>query len=374
MKKILLIDDLALKGWKSVLEKAVIKTSGNLDIAVTFEEALVQIENKYDLIFLDVRLTEEDHIVNEIEEYSGFKVLKEIKKDFKNVNFSTPIILITASNKIWNLDSFRDYGVDAFYVKEHPDYIFSKENSKDNFNNLQENFFNLLEIGSKRMQVWEICSSIIELIDKHPYFRDSNSKYHNIKCRIHDKLKLGYSHLFKGQSKIEKQQLLSDNESLSFIIFWSIFEEISKGFTDISATWDDVFKRNGNWKFRNKIYFIEYIVKTDSYKINYDAKTKTKKEVLFKADDKYNKFHNGIINLSDQIYSLLCAYSSNEERNFAIQSFKEINEFRNEVDFIHSSVQNILTKNLIDLESSKTAYKMNVETLKLLKIIFLMET
>jgi hypothetical protein len=161
--------------------------------------------------------------------------------------------------------------------------------------------------------------------------------------------------------------LLSCNESLSFIIFWSILEEISKGFTEISLTWDNIYNRNGNWKFRNKEYFIEYISKQDFYKINYDHKT-GKTDLLIKDD--LNKYHNGIINLSDQIYSLIYAYAKNEERKFAIQSFKEINKYRNEVDFIHSSVKNILTKNVMDLESNKKAFEMNVKVLELIHNIF----
>jgi hypothetical protein len=225
----------------------------------------------------------------------------------------------------------------------------------------------LIEESGKRKEIWELCSKTIELIINHPYFKDQDSKYLNIKNRIIDKLKLGYSHLFKNQTKIEKELLLSCNESLSFIIFWSILEEISKGFTEISLTWDNIYNRNGNWKFRNKEYFIEYISKQDFYKINYDHKT-GKTDLLIKDD--LNKYHNGIINLSDQIYSLIYAYAKNEERKFAIQSFKEINKYRNEVDFIHSSVKNILTKNVMDLESNKKAFEMNVKVLELIHNIF----
>jgi CheY-like chemotaxis protein len=366
MKKFLLIDDLALRGWKSVIEKSVIKSSGILDIATSFYEAINKTKDKYDLIFLDVRLIEEDHNPKNVIEYSGFKILKEIKKDFLKVNFSTPIILITASNKIWILDAFRDYGVDSFYIKEHPDNIFSKENSLNNLKRLQNDFLSLKEIGSKRREIWDLCSNTIELINNHAYFNVLDSKYLNIKNRIIDKIKLGYSHLFKKQSKIEKEMLLSNNESLSFIIFWSILEEISKGFTDISETWDNVFNRNGNWKYRNREYFIEYIVKQDLYKINYDSKTGLK-DILIK-DDK-NKYHNGIINLSDQILSLIHAYAKKDKINSTIQSFKEINKYRNEVDFIHSSVNNILNKSIVNKVDIEKAYNMNIKILKLINEI-----
>ncbi|WP_454938974.1 response regulator [Capnocytophaga gingivalis] len=119
--KILLIDDLALRGWKQVLEKAVTQTS--IDVVENIEKAKEKLKEKYDLIFLDMRLGEEDHKKTDVKEFGGFKLLKEIKSDFRNTNFSTPIILITASNKIWNIDKFKEYGVDFCYIKEHPNYV-----------------------------------------------------------------------------------------------------------------------------------------------------------------------------------------------------------------------------------------------------------
>jgi len=378
MKKCLLIDDLALKGWKSIIEKSITKTSGNLEVASTFEEAINKIQDKYDLIFLDIRLTEKDHNVKVISDYSGYKILKEIKKDFLKVNYSTPVILITASNKIWNIDEFRNYGVDAYYIKEHPDYVFSKENSLNNLSNLQNNFLNLIKVGCKRNEIWELCSGIIELINKHSYFKDLDPKYLNIKNRIIDKLKLGYSHLFKNQTKIEKDLLLSNNESVSFIIFWSILEEISKGFTDINKTWDNVFNRYSSWKFRNKEYFIEEIDST-KIKLNFSRNKQNQFRKTFieysVGSSEYKRYTSKIINLSDQIYSLLSAYSENPEIYRAlILNFQKINNYRNDVDFIHPSVNSILTKSIITKESINDAYDMNVEMLKLINKILNINT
>ena len=129
--KFLLIDDLALSGWKSILEKAVIKQENNLDIALNYSEALDKIKYEWDLIFLDIRLEESDHYIKNIEEFSGYKILKKIKEDFISINYSTPIILLTASSRIWNIDKFQDLGVNYFYIKEHPDLMFSQINSRE---------------------------------------------------------------------------------------------------------------------------------------------------------------------------------------------------------------------------------------------------
>lgn len=360
----LLIDDLSLEGWKSLLEKAIIKESGTLDFALDYDGAMNKLKNKYDIIFLDVRLEEKDHYINNIEEYTGYKILKGIKKSFNSVNFSTPIILMTATNKIWNIEAFKEYGADSFFVKEHPDFIFNKKTSRDNFEKLQSDFLKLIKISRKRSEIWVLCNSILNQINQHPYFKDQDPRYQNIKLRITDKLKLGYSVLFKKQTELEKDLLLANNESLSFIIFWSILEEITKGYTDINETWDSTYKRKGEWKFRNKEYFIEYQAKTQDFKINYNSGGQNL------ISDDYKKYFDGIINLSEQINALLYAYipTGSELEKFK-SSFKRINSFRNKEDYIHSSVNSLFTKNLITETKREKTYKMNIEILKFINNI-----
>ncbi len=359
--KYLIIDDLAHSGWKSILEKAIIKTEEELAAATNYDEAIEKIQYKYDIIFLDVRLTEEDHKIKNIYEYSGFKILKEIRKEFKSINFSTPIILITASNKIWNIDLFRNHGVDAYYIKEHPDNFINNESSRENLTNFQVKFIELIEISKKKKQIWESCNHIIEVIDSHQYFKNKNDKYYNIKSRIIDKLLLGYSILFQSTSAVSKEILLSNNETLSFIVFFSILEEISKGFTKISDTWNDKYERQGNWKFRNNEYFIELNYKSKSFKLNYYKKTKNQNFEI----DKLKDFK--VIGLSDQIYSLLFAYNVMSELE---EDFREVNRYRNEVDYIHGSVNNILNKKLIIQEEIEKSFEMNIKILSLIKEIF----
>ena len=123
-----MIDDLADKGWQQVLE--IIVTQIPIETAKNTQEAQEKLKRKYDLIFLDMRMNETDHSNHNVENYGGFKILQEIKNDFRNINFSTPIILITASNKIWNIDKFKEYGVDFCYIKEHPNFVYNKDFSK----------------------------------------------------------------------------------------------------------------------------------------------------------------------------------------------------------------------------------------------------
>jgi CheY-like chemotaxis protein len=364
----LLIDDLAEKGWKSIIQKAVIKEGNVLTTATNFQDAIQKLEIEWDIIFLDIRLTEEDHNSSEFENFSGFKLLKHIRNDFYTLNFCTPIILISASTKIWNINAFTEHGVDGFYLKEHPDLKFPAKTSRDNLENLQITFRNLTEIGQKKREVWNLCFNIYSQILQHNYFKTQEPKQQNIKDRILDKLKLGYSQLFRFQHKYETSLLLASNEALSFLIFWSILEEISKGFSQFNETWDAQFKRLPNWKFKNAEYFLNF--QDDYLTINYtrsnDGNISNKPRNINKYQPEFDRYSGTSPEpLSEQIYSLLSAYCP-DKADFSkmCKDFKSINKYRNETDFIHSSALNIFTKPLIEKKALADAYDKNIEVLK----------
>ena len=140
-KRILLIDDEADKGWETVLRK-VFKTTRFEDFVVikekvkdfeSFSESAkktIEKEN-FDLYLVDLRLNgldEDDNI--KTNEFSGMKVLQNIK----SINKGNQVIIFTASNKSWNLKSLLDAGADGYYLKESPEYNFSKDFSEQNYN------------------------------------------------------------------------------------------------------------------------------------------------------------------------------------------------------------------------------------------------
>lgn len=138
--KILLIDDEAEKGWEAVLQymfkdcKFECVSERVRDYDDFSPEARKKIESDhYDLFFLDLRLggpVEED--VYDPKDFSGMKILKKIK----SLNKGNQVIMLTASNKSWNLKALLDAGCDGYYVKESPEYRFSKDFTKKNYNNL----------------------------------------------------------------------------------------------------------------------------------------------------------------------------------------------------------------------------------------------
>lgn len=132
----LLIDDEAGKGWSKVLEHMLPNATQDVwDRQVnSYDEISIDVRNKissghYELIFLDLRMAgvKEDNILNP-EEFSGMKILKSIKK----VNKGIQVIMLTATNKAWNVKAFIDAGANGYYMKESPEYHFSLKYSEQN--------------------------------------------------------------------------------------------------------------------------------------------------------------------------------------------------------------------------------------------------
>jgi CheY-like chemotaxis protein len=336
---ILLIDDEANKGWKEILEKIFFKEQ-IIDVALNHQEAKELLEKKsYDLIFLDLRFGEIDHINLDLKNYGGYKVLNElIRKNFSCLNFSTPIMLFTASNKPWNIFEMFNYGVDEFYIKEHPERAGDIQFSQNNTKRLKENIVTLFELGKKRKEIWCKIDKVLKLIDQ-----TINNK--NIKNRINEKLRIGYALLFRKVNTLEKNVLLFNNEVNSFITFWSILEEVSHDFFG---------KKNETEK--------EWIIKSNNFKIQW-----FEKDVLKSKFSTIKKEHNTTIdvfdiergnqvNLSNQIAALLRYRLDWNHQKVRSDFLIKLNGYRNEIDFIHSSTDNILNKEISKTYDSEAAF------------------
>jgi CheY-like chemotaxis protein len=361
--KILLIDDKANKGWRQILEMLFPVQGIQVYSAVNIDQAKQNLEDKYDIIFLDVRLERNDHNHRDVKNYSGYKVLEYIKSDFLNVNFSTPIMLFTASDKIWSIQEFLNYGVDAFYVKEHPDNVFDKQISRENFEVLKKDFERLVRLSPKRASIWEKSRDIIMAVENHQYF-NSEKCYINVRERIVDKIKLGYYYLFKKPNSLEEEILKVDNESFAFLIYFSVLEELVKGYTDKNA-WDMKGDFSGIWKFRNDQYFISNDGKMLLVEPFWDKASRRNIEKSLDINDKaYSE--GSIIYLSKQVYALIYHYKLNTNYE---QKFRDLNKFRNKLSYTHSSAIDIYKKPLVDQKVKEDIFNNNLFMLELIENI-----
>lgn len=146
-KKILLIDDEASKGWEQALRSIFGVSSSSDDFIVINEQvsgyeslsakSRTVIENTdFDLFLVDLRLNGSREDMNQRpENFSGTKVIRKIKE----LNPGNQVICFTASSKVWNMKAVLDLGADGYYVKESPEYGFSKDFSKENYKQFQKN-------------------------------------------------------------------------------------------------------------------------------------------------------------------------------------------------------------------------------------------
>lgn len=369
--KILLIDDQAQRGWKQILEKVLFENNP-IEFAEDCNSAKDKLENNfYDLIFLDLRLDEKDHNLNNIKQYNGFKIINEIiRKDFHSINFPTPVIVFSATNKIWNIDTMIHYGADNYYIKEHPDYSFDSLYSKENFKRLKLTVSELLKIGIKRREVWLNIKNIQSKLD--------NIDNPNIRSRVEEKLKIGYGLLFRKTTIIEDENLIFNNQIISFIAFWSILEEIVKdSFIDnwIKIGKDEGKMKEDKWILKNRNVFIEDLTtfnlgKNEGYLevgIKYNPVNSTYEvgKVKFDQNNPEIKYYLGKINLSLQVYAVLLL----EKKWTPIKSkkiFNNLNDYRNKIDFIHSSVSSIFNEKLSKKDDDIEGYNKCLEMLNFL--------
>jgi len=243
-KKILLIDDEANKGWESVLRK-VFKTSCPEDFVVinetvnnydNFTESQKQIIEKgdFDLYLIDLRLNgtaEEDNL--KTEDFSGTKVLEKIK----SLNKGNQVIIFTASNKVWNLKALLDAGADGYYMKESPEYSFSKEFSEQNYKRFEEDVKRCL----KRDYLKKIYSLIQKKI-KPKIYSLADEQYKDFKQELQRQIDLFWNMISKARTKTDF--------AYSYVTLYMIIEMINKQFiTEINGEcfWNETIQ---NYDFK----------------------------------------------------------------------------------------------------------------------------
>lgn len=168
-KNILLIDDEADRGWSDVLHKWMFNCK-TFDVennrVANYEDIRSDIRQKieadyYDLYLLDLRLlgNDEDDIYD-AEAFSGMKVLKSIKE----INRGNQVIIMTASNKAWNMKALLDAGADGYYIKESPELKLPMTFSEANFKSFKNDVeMALTRNGFKRTLYRQVNSFVSDI-------------------------------------------------------------------------------------------------------------------------------------------------------------------------------------------------------------------
>ncbi|TKI69031.1 response regulator [Sulfurimonas crateris] len=158
--KVLLIDDEWDKGWKDILSQTLTKeylefsafeydfkdkSNFNLIVQLNYKELKEQVAQS-DVVILDLRLIEQDHENDNIENYSGVKILQKIHE----INAGIQVIMLTATSKSTILEKLYEKKILGYVKKEHPE-----DKSIDTIENINK-FVSLVDKGLERKYLKEV--------------------------------------------------------------------------------------------------------------------------------------------------------------------------------------------------------------------------
>jgi len=140
---ILYIDDNAGNGWSFVLKQVFpkasisciipdIKLKGEIEKFYTTQIQPAISNCKPNVILLDLRLFDEDEDSIEVDKLSGTHILRQIKNSYPGI----PVIITTASNKLWSFKQLISLGAEGYWTKEGLDERRNTQNSIKNYYSL----------------------------------------------------------------------------------------------------------------------------------------------------------------------------------------------------------------------------------------------
>lgn len=321
-KRILLIDDEADKGWDKILRK-IFNVSSQDDFIVIKErvkdydyfstESKNIIENtSFDLYLIDLRLNgvEEDDILNPIE-FSGMKILKKIK----SLNEGSQVIIFTASNKVWNLKALLDAGADGYYMKESPEFGFSSDFSKQNYQRFQEDVKLCFQRGFLQI-LYVSYQNILQIIDNISHYPD------DFKAEIKNQIQLFWNMIFTAKTPIQF--------AYAFITLYQVIEIVNNYF--VKKTLD------GKWEIKDCGNLLNWEWNKDSQNYmnsNIEIMANKPPEWQKIAGIYFQKFKQTENQLIQDLYFII------QKRNGFVHGDKNILDWKNEQDtYLNKDIYN----------------------------------
>lgn len=148
--KVLFIDDELEKGWATIFRKIrypkLVECFGsdfkNLTANEIIQKSIEKVKSiNPEVVILDFRLHDDDFEITNPENVTGYKILKQIKE----YNQGIQVIILSATNKIWNLLELQKIGADYFILKESPELSQEDEFTKNAIIGLKNNITEALK-------------------------------------------------------------------------------------------------------------------------------------------------------------------------------------------------------------------------------------
>jgi len=226
-RKILVVDDELNQGWQLVYTAIFKQANSKIEIDYVGDFATASKKNAkdYDLILLDLRMnqaaSEDASDIENIHQTSGIELLHIYKENC----LWTPVIITTASNKVWSHKAALDEGADGFWSKQGVDYEGTINFSVDNAENLLTIIWHALEWSQ---EIGKIIAQYYDISDIFEY----NYKNIHLSYRIREKARIFAAVLCRKNSKLIEK--LSDHlqPKLAYLIAYSIINQIRELFLE----------------------------------------------------------------------------------------------------------------------------------------------
>jgi hypothetical protein len=313
-KNILFIDDKADEGW-SVLMKSLFKGAGNNFVYVDsskykaddlhksfkdfdgfYKECQSHIGKDWDLIIIDLRLNPEnediDNTIIAPRNFSGYKLIDE----FLTNNEGYQIIVLTASNKIWNINAALKRGVYSYFIKESPEFNYPISETKKILDNFKSDVANCFQRGYlKEVYIhWKNAKNKVPDIITN-YITESNTSL-EIACEQIKSgfLDFGFLTIFQSIEQFANTTFKYNNVSNEYEVNeFIVIENSNESEREWLLTY--VKDNNGDFFFTGKMIQDKRINPTTLYKISCILHLKFQKDDAFlKSFGKLNKLRNDI--------------------------------------------------------------------------------
>lgn len=312
-KKVLFIDDKADEGW-GVLMKKVFNGAGKDFVCVDpskykttdehrsfsdfdgfYKECQSHIGKDWDLIIIDLRLNPEtediDNKTISPTNLTGYKLINE----FLYHNAGYQIIVLTASNKIWNINAALDRGAYSYYIKESPDFNFPIKETQIQFEDFKADVQRCFERGYLRdlYKEWYNAKSEDSNSDKD-FIAESaialDIAWEQIK---NEYLDFAFLTLFQSVESIANKLYIVEQYEDYLDDVVTIDKTESNNFEWLLAYKED--HNNGSYFYSEKLYQNNKQKPTTLYKISCLFKIKYEKDDSFlKKIGSLNKIRNSI--------------------------------------------------------------------------------
>lgn len=329
---ILFVDDEAERGWYVLFKEIITRNNPNLYIDYLgkkhfvdkSQDEIVNIivnkvkEDDFNIVILDFRLHSDDSYAVNIDGITGYKALCKIKE----YNSGIQVIILSATNKVWNLQKLQEKDANGFVLKESPYNSLDKSFTSRSIKSFIKVTSHTVQNCFKKM-LFEQCNQIIRNINKHEIATDDHEKM----------LKLFHKQINLVKKSIARIDIWDKNSiDIIYVALFNILENFKLSF----------LKESKNREFSlgidsGVVYKIE-----DS-----DRKKKIHRMQSPVLINRMAKNNGEIINpsLFDFLgsYLIYCGISQSTTQDSSLKKMWDIVNWRN--DFIHDNKKDHFSKN-----------------------------